>query len=83
MSTTLTIAVLYEALKKQLGFEWITGEELGDHTIQTAADATDEVSLVGNLNLINQHRIQVLGNKELNYLDSLKKNSRKDTISQL
>jgi HPr kinase/phosphorylase len=83
MSTTLTIAVLYEALKKQLGFEWITGEELGDHTIQTAADATGEVSLVGNLNLINQHRIQVLGNKELNYLDSLKKNSRKDTISQL
>ena len=49
MSTTLTIAVLYEALKKQLGFEWITGEELGDHTIQTAADATGEVSLVAEI----------------------------------
>jgi HPr kinase/phosphorylase len=29
------------------------------------------------------HRVQVLGSKELDYLDSLRKNSRKDTISQL
>jgi HPr kinase/phosphorylase len=83
MSTTLTISTLCNALQKKLGFEWITGQALGDHTIQAPADATGEVSLVGNLNLINQHRIQVLGNKELNYLDSLKKNSRKDTIGQL
>jgi HPr kinase/phosphorylase len=83
MSTTLLISTLFEALKKKLGLEWVSGEELGGHAIQAAADATAEVSLVGHLNLINQHRIQVLGTKELDYLDRLKKNSRKDTISQL
>ncbi len=83
MSTTLLISTLYDALKKKLGLEWVTGEELGEHAIQAATDATAEVSLIGNLNLINQHRIQVLGTKELEYLDNLKKNSRKDTISQL
>ena len=83
MSTTLSISTLHDALKKKLGLEWVTGEEHDGHTIQAAADAADEVSLVGNLNLINQHRIQVLGNKELEYLDKLKKNSRKDAISQL
>jgi HPr kinase/phosphorylase len=41
------------------------------------------MSLVGHLNLITQHCVQVLGRKELEYLDALKKNSRKDTISQL
>jgi hypothetical protein len=83
MSITLLISTLHDALKKKLGLEWVTGEELGGHTIQAAGDAAAEVSLVGNLNLINQHRIQVLGTKELEYLDNLKKNSRKDTISQL
>jgi len=82
MSATLLIATLYDTLKKKLGLEWVTDEELGKRAIQTA-DAATEVSLVGHLNLINQNRIQVLGNKELDYLDRLKKNSRKDTIAQL
>jgi HPr kinase/phosphorylase len=83
MSTRLLISTLYDALKKKLGLEWVTGEEFGGHAIQAAADSTTEVSLVGHLNLINQHRIQVLGTKELDYLNRLRKNSRKDTISQL
>jgi HPr kinase/phosphorylase len=82
MSASLLISTLYDALKKKLGLEWVTGEEAGDHAIQ-ATDTSDEVSLVGNLNLINQNRIQVLGSKELDYLDRLRKNSRKDAISQL
>jgi HPr kinase/phosphorylase len=82
MSATLLIATLYEALKKKLGLEWVTDEGLGERTIQTAG-ASAEVSLVGNLNLINQNRIQVLGSKELDYLDHLRKNSRKDAIALL
>ena len=83
MSATLLISTLYDALKKKLGLEWVTGEELGGQAIQAATDSTAETSLVGHLNLISQHRIQVLGTKELDYLDKLRKNSRKDTISQL
>jgi HPr kinase/phosphorylase len=83
MSTTLLISTLYDALKKKLGLEWVTGEELGGRAIQAGTDSTAETSLVGHLNLISQHRIQVLGTKELDYLDKLRKNSRKDTISQL
>ena len=83
MSTTLLISTLYDALKKKLGLEWVTGEELGGQVIQAITDSAAETSLVGHLNLISQHRIQVLGTKELEYLDKLGKNSRKDTISQL
>ena len=83
MSTTLLISTLYDALKKKLGLEWVTGEEFGGQVIQAITDSAAETSLVGHLNLISQHRIQVLGTKELDYLDKLRKNSRKDTISQL
>lgn len=51
--------------------------------MHTSKDRTSEVSLAGQLNLINPHRVQVLGRKELEYFDKLKKNSRKDAIAQL
>jgi len=83
MSTTLTVSTLYNALSEKLGLSWIAGEELGENILHTTKGAPTEISLAGQLNLINQHRIQVLGGKELDYLDSLKKNSRKDIIAQL
>jgi HPr kinase/phosphorylase len=83
MSTPLTLDGLFKSLDEKLGLAWVTGSQAGKHTINTARDDTAETSLVGNLNLIHPHRIQVLGSRELEFLDSLKKNSRKDAISQL
>ena len=39
--------------------------------------------IVGHLNLIRQHPVQVLGRTELNYLHNLGKNSRQDAVAQL
>jgi HPr kinase/phosphorylase len=83
MSTALTLDTLFSSLDVKLGLEWIAGNRGNSHEINTTRDEKAETSLVGNLNLIHPHRIQVLGNSELEYLDSLKKNSRKDAISQL
>ncbi|UCC56523.1 MAG: HPr(Ser) kinase/phosphatase [Gammaproteobacteria bacterium] len=83
MSTVLTLHALFSSLNEKLGLKWITGSEESLHEINTTKDERAEISLVGNLNLIHPHRIQVLGSRELEYLDFLKKNSRKDAISQL
>lgn len=83
MSTTLDIQTLYRALQEKLGLVWLSGEQYKEQAVHTRGDDTAEVSLVGHLNLISQHRVQVLGRKEIEYLDTLRKNSRKDTISQL
>jgi HPr kinase/phosphorylase len=83
MSTVLTIRALHDALQQKLGLEWISGKQHGDNIISSSRDIGGDLSLVGQLNLINQHRIQVLGNRELEYLEKLKKNSRKDAISLL
>jgi HPr kinase/phosphorylase len=83
MSTSLTLDALFRSLDEKLGLAWISGAHDKEHAINTTNDETAETSLVGNLNLIHPHRIQVLGSRELEYLDSLRKNSRKDAIGQL
>ena len=83
MSTSLTLDTLFKSLDEKLGLAWVTGSQNREHAINTTKDEKAETSLVGNLNLIHPHRIQILGSRELEFLDSLKKNSRKDAISQL
>jgi HPr kinase/phosphorylase len=83
MSTTLDIRTLFDDLEEKLGLTWICGSEYEHKVVHTSGDHTSEMSLVGQLNLINPHRIQILGRKELEYFDKLKKNSRKDAITQL
>jgi HPr kinase/phosphorylase len=83
MSTTLEIQTLYKVLQEKLGLVWLAGEQYKNRPLHSSGDASADISLVGHLNLISLHRVQVLGRKELDYLDLLKKNSRKDTISLL
>jgi HPr kinase/phosphorylase len=83
MSNALTVRALHGELMEKLGLEWISGEQHAENIISSSSDASADRSLVGQLNLINQHRIQILGRRELEYLDKLKKNSRKDAISLL
>lgn len=83
MTTKLDTKTLYSALQDKLGLKWVSGTEQQDNPIHTTEDGDSESSLVGHLNLISQHRIQILGEHELKYLDDLKKNSRNDAIKQL
>ncbi len=83
MSTTLDIQTLYKSMQEKLGLVWLAGEQYKDRQVHSTLDTSADISLIGHLNLIILHRIQVLGRKELDYLDSLRKNSRKDAISQL
>jgi HPr kinase/phosphorylase len=83
MTTTLKIKTLFNALQDKLELSWISGKQHRQRQIHTSKDESADLSLVGQMNLINPHRIQVLGSKELKYLENLKKNSRKDAITQL
>lgn len=47
------------------------------------ADSSTGKSLVGYLNLIHPHQIQVLGEMELQYMDGLRDISRQDAVRQL
>ena len=83
MSTPLEIGTLYNSQREKLGLRWISGEQLQSQIVHSSKDSPADISLVGHLNLINPQRVQVLGSKELEYLENLKKNSRKDSVTSL
>lgn len=82
---------------KNGGDKTITPEEYRPHPMDYIRDDMDDLtsepqgmglkmagkSLVGYLNLIHPHQIQVLGNVELDYLEELRDITRHDTVKQL
>ena len=84
MTAPLTVASLFETLHGRLGLAWMAGQGARQRVIRyQPGDDRSNVSLVGHLNFIHPHRIQLIGQTEYNYLAGLRKNSRKDAINQL
>jgi HPr kinase/phosphorylase len=72
-----SIAQLYEDNAARLGLGWVAGR--GGETRAVRRDSADTAALVGHLNLIHPNRIQVLGRRELDYIDG----NSGDTTGQL
>jgi len=77
-----TTGDLYEALSRRLHLEWLEGDR--DRPIRYAPDESPETSsLIGHLNFIHTHRIQVIGHSEYAYLDQLSDSARRETLDRL
>jgi HPr kinase/phosphorylase len=84
MTAPLTVAALYDTLLSRLALSWAAGQTGRQRTIRyETGDDRRNLSLVGHLNFIHPHRIQLIGQTEAAYLDGLRKNSRKDAVNQL
>lgn len=84
MTAPLTVATLFDSLHARLALSWAAGQSGRHRTIRyQAGDDRTNISLVGHLNFIHPHRIQLIGKTECNYLAGLRKNSHKDAINQL
>lgn len=83
MSTDASVGTLFETLKDKLGLDWV-GSRLGEsRLIKISAADNARTAMVGHLNLIHPNRVQVLGATEIQYLDRLNENLRRDLINQL
>ncbi|MBI5461985.1 MAG: HPr(Ser) kinase/phosphatase [Gammaproteobacteria bacterium] len=84
MTEPLTAASLFDSLHTRLGLSWMAGQGGRRRTIRyQPGDELTDISLIGHLNFIHPHRIQLIGQIELTYLNGLRTNSRKDAIKQL
>ncbi|MDH5785837.1 MAG: HPr(Ser) kinase/phosphatase [Chromatiales bacterium] len=83
MQNPVTLQQFFEAYQKRLALRWLTKHHGKQSPLTPCDDDEGGLSLVGHLNLIHPHTIQILGRSELEYLDSLGKNSRHDTLAQL
>ena len=76
-----SIARLYEDNAARLGLGWVTGR--GGGTLPVRRDSADTTALVGHLNLIHPNRIQVLGPRELAYIDGYSGDASGQVIANL
>lgn len=83
MEHTITPQSLFDAYQRRLDLRWLTQTHGEGLTIPPPQDEAQNYSLIGHLNFIHPHRIQVLGIPELSYLTGLKKNTYQDSLKQL
>ena len=76
-----SIARLYEDNAARLGLGWVTGR--GGEALPVRRDSADTAALVGHLNLIHPNRIQVLGRRELAYIDGYSGDATGQVIANL
>ena len=76
-----SIARLYEDNAAKLGLGWVTGR--GGESLPVRRDSEDTAALVGHLNLIHPNRIQVLGRRELAYIDGYSGDATGQVIANL
>ncbi len=83
MDQAITPQTLFDAYHRRLGLRWLTHARGDGLNIAPLKDEAISLSLIGHLNFIHPHRIQVLGTQELSYLTGLKKNTYQDSLKQL
>lgn len=76
-----SIARLFEDNAARLGLDWVGGR--GGDALPVRRDSADTAALVGHLNLIHPNRIQVLGRRELAYIDGYSGDGADQVISNL
>ena len=76
-----SIAQLYEDNAARLGLGWVTGR--GGEALPVRRDSADTAALVGHLNLIHPNRIQVLGLRELAYIEGYSDEANGQVIAKL
>ena len=76
-----SIARLHEDNAAKLGLAWVCGR--GGDAVPVRRDSADAAALVGHLNLIHPNRIQVLGRRELAYIDGYSGDGAGQVIANL
>ena len=76
-----SIARLYEDNAAKLGLGWVSSR--GGDALPVRRDSADAAALVGHLNLIHPNRIQVLGRRELAYIDGYSGDGANQVIANL
>lgn len=83
MTTPVTPRSLFEEFCDQLRLDWVAGESGGDKPIPSTGSTYTGMALVGHLNFVRRPQVQVLGAQELDYLDKLDSEGRRQTVASI
>lgn len=82
-SETFTLQQFFDAYQQRLELQWLTKSRGENRTLSISDKEGVHHPLVGHLNFIRPHLIELLGQQELHYPEELGKNSQHDTLQQL
>lgn len=71
MGPDLTVDALYARHAERLELEWISGRSAGGRLLRLDESSSWPANLVGHMNAVRPHQVQVVGRSELDYLARL------------
>ncbi len=71
MTRDLTVDALYARHAEGLELEWISGRSGGGQVLRTEESSSWPANLVGYMNLVRPHQVQVIGRSEHQHLETL------------
>jgi len=83
MVNRVTVQDFFTALCERLRLEWVAGEEGSGRTLVYPDDQAGSLIIAGPLNLIHPSRVQLIGEDERLYLDSLSEEGRDRDLESL
>lgn len=83
MNPTLTISEVFENKSGELQLTWVGGRQGGSRLLELPNAKYPGMALVGHLSLIHPNRVQILGETEIQYLDSKPAEERSAAIQSL
>lgn len=78
-----TVEDLFNLLGNKLDLIWHSGQSAKSRAIETGIAWGDHPKIIGHMNLIHTNRIQVVGEVEMAYIESLTPENRVDVINTL
>ena len=79
----VSIARLFEDNRDKLKLAWIAGRDGGTKDLNSELTKDSSKGLIGHLNFIHPNLIQVLGQSEVGYLDSLERTACAQTLNEV
>ena len=83
MSKIIHAHNIYDKFQHSLGLSWLTSNSGTSRVIDPQSALSTHVNLISYLNIIHSPLIQVLAEKEHNFLNGLGKNSLHDTLTSM
>lgn len=77
-----TILEVYDALQQRLSLDWVASVNSTNRIIERSSGSGTE-TLAGPLNYIHPNRLQIIGQTEMDYLDDMSAESRRDALRRL
>lgn len=83
MPMRITARELFDQLEQRLGLRWVGGQHGERRVLESVDHLARRPALAGYLNTIHANKVQIVGSEELDYLDALEPDKRRQFLMRI